>query len=327
MTPIPKSAVPVILALALSGAGAGCHSAPTVFDAAPTEIAAHPDPQALLDDADPQLAENKRLAFDMWRSIVNAGHVELADDMLQEGYVQHSPVLPTGRDAFKMIFSAVPHREIPETVSPPLVALLAEGDLVVMALREELLAEGDEPYTTTHFNLFRVEHGRLAEHWHSLTNAPGPDVARPEDGGPQPVTGATGADQQDLLSADDPQLAANKRLVFDALLGLFSDGAEGDPADFLSADYTEYDPRGFAGRELFPASPDGPLAAPLVSMVAADDLVVAVTGREHPHPIRSKQTYTTTRFDMFRVTDGRIAAHWSGALRDDHVGGAWGDPE
>ena len=291
------------------------------------EVSAHADPLALLADADPQLAANKQLAFDMWRSIVNAGHVELADEMLQESYVQHSPVLPTGRAAFKAIFSAVPRTAIPESVSPPLVALLAEGDLVVMALREQLVAAGGEPYTTTHFNLFRVQDGRLVEHWHSLTNAPGPEVASHEDGGPQPVTGATGAAQQALLTANDPQLAANKRLVFDALLGLFSEGADGEPAEFLSADYAEHDPRGFAGRELFPASEDGTLQAPLVAMVAAGDLVVAVTGREHPHPIRPGQTYTTTRFEMFRVMDGRIAGHWSGALRDDHVGGAWGDPE
>ena len=71
-------------------------------------ITGHPDPLSLLAHDDPELARNKRLVFDMWRSIVNGGHVELADEMLHEECTQHSPVLPTGREAFKQIFSAVP---------------------------------------------------------------------------------------------------------------------------------------------------------------------------------------------------------------------------
>jgi predicted SnoaL-like aldol condensation-catalyzing enzyme len=48
-----------------------------------------------------------------------------------------------------------------------IVATLAEGDLVVQVLRFELpnpYAEG-ETYTTAWFDMFRVEDGRLAEHW------------------------------------------------------------------------------------------------------------------------------------------------------------------
>ncbi len=83
-------------------------------DGAPrVEITAHPAPLSALDSPDAALAANKRAVFDMWRSIVNAGHVEVADDLLTEGYVQHSPVLRTGRKAFKEIFSVVPRREIP----------------------------------------------------------------------------------------------------------------------------------------------------------------------------------------------------------------------
>src|SRR5690606_8434058 len=113
----------------------------TVVGIAPAvAVAAHPDPLAALASADPTLAANKRLVFDMWRSVVNAGRVELADELLAEGYIQHSPVLPTGRAAFKQIFSVVPRREIPELVEPPLVASVAEGDLVVMALLERMPA-------------------------------------------------------------------------------------------------------------------------------------------------------------------------------------------
>ena len=47
------------------------------------DVAAHPDPLSALGSADPSLAANKRLVFDMWRSVVNAGHIEAADQMVR----------------------------------------------------------------------------------------------------------------------------------------------------------------------------------------------------------------------------------------------------
>jgi predicted SnoaL-like aldol condensation-catalyzing enzyme len=277
------------------------------------EVLAHPDPLVALQSADPRLAANKRLAFDLWRSVVNAGHVEMADTLLAEGYIQHSPVLRTGREAFKKIFSVVPRKDIPELVQPPLVAIVAEGDLVVMSLRESIAAaEGMPAYASTHFNLFRVANGRLAEHWHSVQTAPGPDVPLPADGGPQPVTGATGQAQQALLKSSDATLAASKRLVFDMWREVVD-------AARRKADYSAIaggDDEGFGARLARDPSPvDSAIHAPVVAVVAEGDLVVLVTRREHPHPAREGLTYTTTWFDMFRVSNGKIAAHWDAALR------------
>jgi predicted SnoaL-like aldol condensation-catalyzing enzyme len=295
------------------------------------QVVGHPEPLALLASDDATLAANKRLVFDFWRGVVNAGHVELADELLVEGYIQHSPVLPTGRAALKRVFSAVPRLErIPETVSPPLVALVAEGPYVVMALAETVAGPGGAgSYTTTHFNLFRVENGRLAEHWHSVQAAPGPDVPRPEDGGPQPVTGRVGSDQYALLEAAEPGLAWNKRQVFDFWRQVADAGREELVEVYVGA--------GFAGRSAimaagrsgfaahFSARPERPIAVsladPLVAMLAEGDLVVQVRMREHAHPSRAADTYTTTLFDMFRVADGRLVEHWDAALKPSPAGG------
>jgi len=283
------------------------------------------DPLSLLRDDDSTLAANKRLVFDVWRGIVNAGHTELADDLLAEGYIQHSPVLPTGRAAFKKIFSAVPRLDkIPELVQPPLINIIAEGDRVVMTLAESVPEpDGSGKYTTTHFNMFRVENGRLAEHWHSVQTPPGPDVLPPERGGPQPVKGVTGAAQLTLLQASDPKLVANKRLVFDMWRDLIDAGREDLTDLYVGKDYIEHDPTAATGREALKAriamQGDRPietsLRASVVSIVAEGDLVAVVTMQEHPHPSRPGKTYTTTWFDMFRIADGRIAEHWNPALK------------
>lgn len=296
-----------------------------IVEGEPVPVVGHPDPLSLLESDDPVLAVNKRLVFDMWRGILNAGHVELADELLAEGYIQHSPLLPTGRAAFKQIMSAVPRREeIPELIEPPLIAFVAEGDLVAMTFIEELPEpDGSGTYTTTHFNMFRIEDGRLAEHWHSLQGPPGPDLPLPEDGGPQRVDGATGIEQLALLESADPQLAANKRLVFDMYRNVIDANREELADLYIAEDYIQHNPNVPTGREAvkpyLAARDDLPietsLRAPLVAMVAEGDLVVQAIMFEHSDPRHEGRTYTTTGFDLFRVAAGRLAEHWDAATK------------
>jgi len=296
-------------------------------------ITAHPAPLTALESTDATLARNKRAVFDMWRSIVNAGHVEVADELLVEGYVQHSPVLRTGRKAFKEIFSVVPRRDIPPVVEPPLLAMVAEGDRVVMSLRETVPARGATPaYVTAHFNLFRLEDGRLAEHWHSVHTPPGADVPLPEDGGPQPVVGAVGEAQAKWLAAGDPRLERNKRLVFDLWRDVVDAGRENQASRYVHPRFVDHHPEGAQGiggfRRYFSARSDQPvqpwIGASVVSIVAENDLVALVTRQEHPHPARTGRTYTTTWFDLFRIEDGRVIEHWDDAAPGETmVPSAW----
>jgi hypothetical protein len=58
-------------------------------------------------------------------------------------------------------------KPIEAQVKAPLVAIVAEGDMVVLSF----VREGPDPkdptkkYTTTWFDMFRLEGGKIAEHW------------------------------------------------------------------------------------------------------------------------------------------------------------------
>src|SRR5687768_8104997 len=60
---------------------------------------AAPDQMALLKAADAKLAANKKLVFDMYRAIIQAGRTDLAAQYFTEDYIQHNPNVSTGRDA------------------------------------------------------------------------------------------------------------------------------------------------------------------------------------------------------------------------------------
>jgi predicted SnoaL-like aldol condensation-catalyzing enzyme len=55
-------------------------------------------------------------------------------------------------------------------VMAPLVAITAEGDLVVLSFVREAADPKDSTkrYTTTAFDMFRIENGKIAEHWDAM---------------------------------------------------------------------------------------------------------------------------------------------------------------
>lgn len=131
-------------------------------------VTAASDHAVLLASADPQLAKNKRLVYDFWREVFEAGHLELADKYLDEGYIQHNPMVPTGRAAFVEFFGKFKKPQaIADKVAAPLVAITAERDLVVLSFVQQAADPKDasKKYTTTWFDMFRVENGKIAEHW------------------------------------------------------------------------------------------------------------------------------------------------------------------
>ena len=153
-----RLSLPCALALALL---AGAASAQVAVQAAANQ-------EALLASADPHLAANKRLVYDFWREVFEGAHMEFADKYLAESYIQHNPNVPTGRAAFVEFFAKVRKpAPIEARIKMPLVAIVAEGDYVVLSFARE----GTDPkdatrkFSTTWFDMFRIENGKIAEHW------------------------------------------------------------------------------------------------------------------------------------------------------------------
>ena len=131
-------------------------------------VQASPDQEKMLASTDARVAANKRLVYDFWREVFEGGHVELADRYMAEGYIQHNPNVPTGRAAFVEFFGRVTKpKPVEPRITAPLVAMFGEGDMVVLAFAREYPdpKQPDAKYTTTWFDMFRIENGKIAEHW------------------------------------------------------------------------------------------------------------------------------------------------------------------
>jgi len=147
-------------------------SGPALAQVAPTGTT---DQTAMLRDRDPKLAANKKIVFDAWRAIVQGAHTELAEKYFTKGYIQHNPNVPTGRDAMvKFMRESRPVRPIAPNITFPVIALVAQGDLVVLATVSYATdpADASKTYASTHFDMFRIEGGKIAEHWDNLPKDP-----------------------------------------------------------------------------------------------------------------------------------------------------------
>ena len=130
--------------------------------------------QALLESDDPTLAKNKKIAYDFFRIVLRGRQLDRAADFMHEDYMQHNPNADTGLAGFLEYFERLPGpNPVPDEL-PGLVAIQAEGDYVTLSF----VREYDDPnrpgekYTTTWFDMFRIEGDKIAEHWDSALMAP-----------------------------------------------------------------------------------------------------------------------------------------------------------
>lgn len=149
--------------------------APWLCQAQGTPVTENPDHEAMLRSSDPQLARNKRLLYDFWRVVVEAGHLDQAEKYTTEDYIQHNPNFASGRKALVDMFAASNRPKVPvePRVKTPIVALIAEGDIVMISFVREFPDPKDatKKYTTTGITFFRVRDGKLSEHWDTGTKS------------------------------------------------------------------------------------------------------------------------------------------------------------
>ena len=134
---------------------------------APKPLAAQ---EELLKDRDPKLAANKKLVYDFWREVLEARHLDLAEKYMRTDYMQHNPNAETGVAGFKAYFSRLGGPlPIDPKIKREVISIVAAGDLVVLSFVQDNKDSKGQPYKTTWFDMFRIQDGKIAEHWDSAT--------------------------------------------------------------------------------------------------------------------------------------------------------------
>lgn len=156
--------------LAVLGTATICLTSQTQAGSAVTAVPVAAQ-QQLLASTDPRLAANKKLVFDFWREVIEAGQLDKAYQYLSPDYIQHNPNIADGSKAFVAFFAAFTEQNpVQSQIRQPLVNIIAEGPYVTLVF-VQTLADKTQPgrtYTTTAFDMFRIADGKIAEHWDGM---------------------------------------------------------------------------------------------------------------------------------------------------------------
>ena len=108
---------------------------------------------------------NKELVLQFYDQVFNKWDLSCVPQFMREDYIQHSPEVEEGREGFlkfiKGFIQAKPHADI--------IQILEDGDLVCVFFR---CVFGGEKVVKV-FDLYRLEDGKLAEHWDCMMDTTG----------------------------------------------------------------------------------------------------------------------------------------------------------
>lgn len=115
--------------------------------------------------SDDRPQRNRALVLDAMTSLFQRREITAVERLYASDYVQHNPDIPQGRDALQALVAGLSDDVYYE---PGLI--VAEGDLV--AIHGRIRGWAVTPQVVV--DIFRVEGGKLAEHWDVLQNEVSP---------------------------------------------------------------------------------------------------------------------------------------------------------
>jgi predicted SnoaL-like aldol condensation-catalyzing enzyme len=147
-------------------------SAPHAYAQDPVLGVANPD--ALFTDKNKKLHRNKQAAYHIVKDLLEANQWQDAHKYLTQRYIQHNPNAGNGLDAVITFFTKVMGRKpspVPEKMATKVVAVVAQGDYVIVVFPREYPRPNDasKTYTTTWFDMWRFVDGKADEHWDGAT--------------------------------------------------------------------------------------------------------------------------------------------------------------
>jgi steroid delta-isomerase-like uncharacterized protein len=123
---------------------------------------------------DTTTTDAKSLVLRYYTEVLNGGDVNVLDEIAIDDYVEHHPFpgQANGRDDLKARARLLLAAFSPLSFS--VEDVIADGDRVAVRWRSSGTHSGEflgipptgRPYTIEGIDIHRLEHGRLAEHWH-----------------------------------------------------------------------------------------------------------------------------------------------------------------
>jgi predicted SnoaL-like aldol condensation-catalyzing enzyme len=120
---------------------------------------------SMLKSVNQQLEENKKLVASLYQEVFGDKNIDAVDKYIGDTYIQHNPSVADGKEALKTAlkiwFKGAPKEKI------DIQHIGADGNFVYIHTRSK---QGNK--TVSVMDIFRVEGGKVVEHWDVLQEVP-----------------------------------------------------------------------------------------------------------------------------------------------------------
>jgi predicted SnoaL-like aldol condensation-catalyzing enzyme len=110
-------------------------------------------------------ARNKGLVRDFYTTVLIERKIDAAPQFLRTDYIQHDPNVPTGLKGFMDTFRERFAQKLPSDYKRELLNVVGENDMVVIYVRQTWTSRDGKHNLALGFDMFRVQDGKIAEHW------------------------------------------------------------------------------------------------------------------------------------------------------------------
>ncbi|MEO0386174.1 MAG: nuclear transport factor 2 family protein [Pseudomonadota bacterium] len=237
-------------------------------------------------------AETKAFVLEALQNTLLAGDVDAVDRYFAEDYIQHNPMFADGVEGQKAVVGFL---SATEGFKAEYVRVIADDDIVAIHARYE----GFGPTATIGFDVFRVEDGKIVEHWDNLIAETPPNPS-----GHTQIDGAT-----EITDLDKTE--ANKATVTDFITRSLINQEDIDITQYISpVTYIQHNPMVADGLEGF-----GAFMAEMAAqgMTMEYSVLHRVIGEGNFVLTMSEGTLggqPQAFYDLFRLDDGLIVEHW-----------------
>ncbi len=232
----------------------------------------------------------KTQAVELLQQGLVQGNTDFINKNVAENYIQHNPIAPDGRAGLLGFVGYLKTLETPISINTKRV--LREGNLVVV--HSEYLMGNKKAI----FDLFRIENGKLAEHWDGIQDIPS-----------KTVSGRGMTDGSTTITDLDKTLV-NKKLVIGFVTDILMNGQSEKLSNYIGDVYHQHNPNVADGLEGL---------GDFISYLSENKISF---GYSKIHNVVAEGNFVFTQseghfggkptafYDLFRVENGLIVEHW-----------------
>lgn len=106
---------------------------------------------------------NKQLILDLYSRVFGQQDEKFAESIIAEHYIQHNPMVATGKDGFMKFLSFLKQLPVPENPAKPFKRIISEDNFVAIHSKIEHLGKQNAVV-----EIYRIEDEKIAEHWDAV---------------------------------------------------------------------------------------------------------------------------------------------------------------